>query len=122
MDKKKILIVDDDQNICVLLSILLTKKGYDTATSNCGGEALLWLARNKPDLIILDIMMPEMDGWELYDHVRSRYDLPVIFLTAMAQGEDAARALKMGAADYIRKPYHSEELLARVEALVYKAK
>ena len=122
VDTKKVLIVDDDQEVCLLLSILLRKRGYEIATSNNGRDALDWLAQNKPDLVILDIMMPEMDGWEVYEHVHSRYDLPVIFLTAAAAGENAARALNLGAADYVRKPYHSDELIARVEALVNRPK
>jgi CheY-like chemotaxis protein/glycosyltransferase involved in cell wall biosynthesis len=118
----KLLIVDDDANTCLLLSLLFKKNGYDTQIFYTGTDAILWLQHNKPELIILDIMMPEMDGWETYYHVRDLYNVPVVFLTALSSGEYAARALRLSITDYIRKPFHNDELLARVEALVNKPK
>jgi CheY-like chemotaxis protein/glycosyltransferase involved in cell wall biosynthesis len=118
MDKNKILVVDDDANTCELLSILLGKKGYETAVANSGEDAILWLRDHNPDLVVLDVMMPEMDGWETYYHVRELYDVPVIFLTALSSGDNAARALNLGVKDYIRKPFNNDELLARIGALV----
>ena len=122
MNTKKILIVDDDANSCLLLSLLFKKKGYDTQVFYMGEDAILWLEHNKPELIILDIMMPDMDGWETYYHVRNLSNVPIVFLTALSSGEYAARALRLGITDYIRKPFHNDELLARVEALVNKPK
>jgi len=118
----KILIVDDDTNSCLLLSLLFEKKGYDTQIFNTGTDAILWLQHNKPEMIILDIMMPEMDGWETYYHARNLSNVPIVFLTALSSGEYAARALRLGITDYIRKPFHNDELLARVEALVNRRK
>lgn len=121
MDKKKILLVDDDREVCQLLSILFGKNGYEVVVMNNGQEALFWLQQNTPDVVILDIMMPEMDGWETYDNIQKQFDgIPVIFLTASEAGEIAAHALRLGVVDYVRKPYHHDELLARVDALVHK--
>jgi len=122
MERKKILIVDDDPEGCLLVSILLDRRGYKTAKANNGREALLWLGENKPDLVILDVMMPEMDGWETYRQIREKYEVPVIFLTASVAGESAARALQLGADDFIRKPYYNEELLARIESRIRESK
>jgi len=122
MDKKRILLVDDDHDVCQMLSILFGKNGYEVAVTNNGQEALHWLENNSADIAILDVMMPYMDGWETYDHIQDQYELPVIFLTALAAGEIAARALRSGVVDYVRKPYHNDELLARVEALAQKAR
>lgn len=123
MERKKILIVDDDSEGCLLLSILLNSRGYEAVISNSGREALIKLGENKPELVILDVMMPEMDGWETYRYIREKYyDVPVIFLTASVEGESAARALQLGADDFIRKPYHNEELLARIESRVNGSK
>jgi CheY-like chemotaxis protein len=121
-EKKEILIIDDDADGSLLLSILLDRRGYKTVISNNGREALIWLGDNKPDLVILDVMMPEMDGWETYRYIREKYDVSVIFLTASVAGESAARALQLGADDFIRKPYHNEELLARIESRVKGSK
>lgn len=117
MDTKRVLIVDDDADTCVLLSTLLNKTGYDTQITQGGPDAQAWLEHNKPDLAVLDVMMPEMDGWEVYDKIRQRYDIPVIFLTALG-GENATRALNLDTTDYMRKPYRTDELLARVAALI----
>ncbi len=122
MGKIKILLVDDDADTCHLLSILLNRRGYETAVANTGKAALLWLQQNDPDLVILDIMMPEMDGWETSYQLREFKDVPVIFLSALSSGDNAALALNIGAEDYIRKPFHNDELLARVDALVSQPK
>ncbi len=122
MTEKRILLVDDEVDTCHLLSLLLKKRGYETAIANSGKAALRWLEENDPDLVILDIMMPEMDGWETYYRLREINDAPVIFLTALSSGDLAARALDLGAEDYIRKPFHNTELLARVDSLVNRPK
>jgi CheY-like chemotaxis protein len=118
MDRRKILIVDDDVEGCRLLSILLNRRGYEAVISHSGREALIKLGENIPDLVILDVMMPGMDGWETHRRIREKYEVPVIYLTASVAGESAARALQLGADDFIRKPYHIEELLARIDSRV----
>lgn len=118
MNQPMILIVDDDTDICQLLSILLKTREYEIETFNNGQDALNWLQYNMPDLIVLDIMMPNMDGWTTFDHIRQLYDVPVIFLTAAHNVENGSRALRLGKTDYMAKPYHGDELIARVEALI----
>lgn len=115
---KKILIVDDDPDICLLLSMLFSRKGYEIVVTNSGQEAIGWIEQKNPDLIIFDIMMPEMDGWEIYKHVREQKYLPAICLSSLPSGENAARALNMGINDYVQKPFNNDELVARVDALV----
>ncbi len=120
MNAKRVLVIDDDEDTRLLLTMLLGRRGYDVPTCNTGEDALRWLEAHVPDLVILDIMMPGMDGWATYDCIRSRYHVPVVFLTALSAGENAAHALEMGGADYVRKPFHNDELLARVEGLIGK--
>jgi CheY-like chemotaxis protein len=100
-----------------MLEMIFRVKGYMTRVVYTGREAVQYVEGGEPDAIVLDIMMPEMDGWETYRQLRAFSDIPVLFLTAVASGEEAARALNIGVHDYIRKPFHPEELLARVEVL-----
>ena len=115
---KNILIVDDDRETCELLSMLFHGRGYHATTALGGREALQRVEQQPPDVVLLDLMMPEMDGWETFRQIRSLADTPVLFLTAMSSGDLAARALQIGADDYVRKPYHPEELLSRIETLL----
>jgi len=114
----KILIVDDDPAICRILNIIFSTRGYDTTSLTSGTEAVNWIENSNPDVILLDVMMPEMDGWETFQQLRIHSSAPVLFLTALHSGEVAARALTIGARDFVRKPFYTEELLARVEALL----
>ena len=114
---KNVLIVDDDPDTCHLLANFFGVKGYDTTVAYGGREAINCVEAKEPSVVILDVMMPEMDGWETYQRLCNVSDVPVLFLSAMTSGENAARAMKMGACDYVRKPFHPQELLARVEAL-----
>jgi CheY-like chemotaxis protein len=120
-DKKSILIVDDDPDTCQLLAAQFGGKGYDASIVYTGQEALKWMETGEADLIVLDIMMPEMDGWETYNHIRSRSDIPVLFLSAITSGDSAVRALELGASDYVKKPFHSRELLSRAEVAIKRA-
>lgn len=113
-----ILVIDDDPDTCNLLAFFFSKRGYVTTVANSGPEALEWVELRKPDVIILDVMMPGMDGWEVFDQLGKVSDTPVLFLTATTSGESAVRALKAGAIDYVRKPFDLEELLARVETML----
>ena len=116
--RENILIVDDDPDTCELLEMLLRVRGYRTASALGGREALQSVGRQPPDAVILDVMMPEMDGWETFERLRCISDVPVMFLTALTSGESAARAFQLGADDYLRKPYEPPELLARLENLL----
>lgn len=97
MDKTKILIVDDDKNICELLRLYLEKEGYETALAYDGEQALERFSSEKPSLILLDVMMPKMDGWEVCRRVRASSQVPVIMLTAKGETFDKVLGLELGA-------------------------
>lgn len=115
---RNILIIDDDPDVCEFLDIFFRKRGYQTTSLGSGTEAINWIETGNPDVILLDVMMPGMDGWETFRHIRDRSIAPVLFLTAIDSGEVAAQALKIGANDFVRKPFHPEELLARIQSLL----
>lgn len=119
--QQRILIVDDDPDTCDILELLFTRKGFKAVTANSGQDALDCFESLNPDLCILDVMMPGMDGWETYERVRSLSDIPVLFLTAVTSGESAARALNLGVSDYVRKPFNTNELVARSISLLNQA-
>ena len=119
--KQNILIVDDDPDTCALLELLFHKKGYATTVTYSGVDALHWVESSQPDAVIMDVMMPEMDGWETFRRVRDRSDVPVLFLTALTSGDAASKALRLGVNDYVRKPFYPDELLARTQALLDNA-
>ena len=115
---KKVLVVDDDEDIVNIVSALLQSEGYHTITAQNGKDAFAKATTDKPDLIIADIMMPEMDGWEFCWRVREDKSLgetPFIFLTARADVMDQIRGSEIGADDYIIKPFRKQELLKRVQ-------
>ena len=114
----KILIVDDDPAICQTLNSIFRSRGYQTTSLTSGIEAVNWIESSNPDVILLDVMMPGMDGWETFQQLRDRSLAPVLFLTALDSGEVAAQAFALGANDFVRKPFFTEELLARVGALL----
>src|SRR5207253_3446202 len=117
MPEVRILIVDDDPWILRMVSTLLEKRGYSIVTASDGEEGLMRADQLKPDLIITDVMMPKLDGWQLVRALRSRHEfalVPVIFLTALGGDEDRIRGFKLGADDYLPKPFRFEELDLRV--------
>ena len=116
--KNKILIVEDDPNILEALKYNLTKEGYDTLTSVDGAEAMDVARAGKPDLIILDIMLPKMSGFEVCRILRKEMDVPIIMLTARDDEIDKVTGLDLGADDYMTKPFSIRELMARVRALL----
>ncbi|MCR5105056.1 MAG: response regulator transcription factor [Eubacterium sp.] len=121
MLKQKVLIVDDDENIAELISLYLEKEQYDTETAG-DGEAAIQLAKvYNPDLILLDIMLPGMDGYEVCQQIRKEKDIPIIMLSAKGEVFDKVLGLKMGADDYIVKPFDSNELVARVSAVLRRS-
>ena len=118
MDKTRILIVDDDKNICELLRLYLEKEGYETSLAYDGEEALEKFTSDKPNLVLLDVMMPKMDGWEVCRRIRATSQVPVIMLTAKGETFDKVLGLELGADDYIVKPFDTKEVVARIKAVL----
>ena len=121
--KQKILIVDDDENIAELLSLYLTKECYETMIVNDGEEALSVFKTFQPNLILLDLMLPGMDGYQVCRELRATSQVPIIMLSAKGEIFDKVLGLELGADDYMEKPFDSKELVARVKAVLrrYKA-
>ncbi|MDP4162900.1 MAG: response regulator transcription factor [Bacillota bacterium] len=115
---KKIVIVDDEIRMLDLLSLYLSPKGYQCIKKLSAYEAITYLTESEADLILLDVMMPEMDGWEACSEIRKHWDIPIIMLTARSEKIDVIKGLKIGADDYITKPFDEEELIARIEAVL----
>ena len=118
LEKQKILIVDDDENIAELISLYLTKECFDTMTASDGEAALTAVKTYMPDLILLDIMLPGIDGYEVLRELRKSSSLPVIMLSAKGETFDKVLGLELGADDYIMKPFDSKEMVARVKAVL----
>jgi DNA-binding response OmpR family regulator len=115
---KKILLVDDEPRMLDLLSLYLTPKGYNCLKMTTARQAIQYLEEEKAEIILLDVMMPDMDGWEACQEIRKNWDIPIIMLTARSEKNDIVKGLKMGADDYISKPFDEEELLARIDAVL----
>ena len=113
-----VLIVEDDHNIAELLQMYLEKEGYAVTTAGDGGKGLEKFRAIKPDLVLLDVMMPVMDGWAVCKTIRAESQTPVIMLTAKGETDDKVTGLKTGADDYITKPFEMKEVLARIEAVL----
>jgi two-component system, OmpR family, KDP operon response regulator KdpE len=113
---EKILVIDDDETTMQLLTILLERRGFEVIKAQSAEEGLRKAYRHQPDLVLLDIMMPDMDGWEVCKRLREMSDVPIIFLTAKGDSKDVVRGLEMGADDYVVKPYENDELIARLRA------
>lgn len=113
---EKVLVIDDEETTVQLIGILLDRRGYEVVKAYSAEEGLRLAYRHQPDLVLLDIMMPDMDGWEVCKRLREMSDVPIIFLTARDETTDVVRGLEMGADDYVVKPYNNEELVARVRA------
>ena len=117
-NKQKILIVDDDENIAELISLYLTKECFDTQIVHDGEEALQAFERSQPDLILLDLMLPGIDGYQVCREVRAKSQTPIIMLSAKGEVFDKVLGLELGADDYMEKPFDSKELVARVKAVL----
>ena len=117
-DKQKILIVDDDNNIAELISLYLTKECYDTKIVNDGEQALIAFEHYKPNMLLLDLMLPGIDGYQVCREIRAKSDVPIIMLSAKGEVFDKVLGLELGADDYILKPFDSKELVARVKAVL----
>ncbi len=118
MDKQKILIVDDDENIAELISLYLIKECFSTEIAHTGRNALSLFKTYNPDLILLDIMLPDIDGYEICTEIRKTSQVPIIMLSAKGEVFDKVLGLKLGADDYMIKPFDSNELVARVKAVL----
>jgi DNA-binding response OmpR family regulator len=114
----KILVVDDDSNICELLRLYLEKEYFSATIANNGKEALSLFESENPDLVILDIMLPLLDGWQVCREIRKKSNTPIIMLTAKGEVSDKVLGLDIGADDYISKPFEAKELMARVKAVL----
>ena len=119
--QKKILVIDDDPRLVKLVDYSLTQEGYEVYKAYDGQEGLRQMYSHQPDLVILDIMMPRMDGWQVCRRIREMSNVPIIMLTAKGGEEDIARGLDYGADDYLTKPFRVKELLARVRAVLRRA-
>ena len=113
-----VLVVEDDKNIADLLQMYLEKEGYAVTVAPDGGQGLTKFHAIKPDLVLLDVMMPVMDGWSVCKAIRAESQTPVIMLTAKSETDDKVAGLKSGADDYITKPFEMKEVLARIEAVL----
>jgi DNA-binding response OmpR family regulator len=118
---RRVLVVDDDDDICLLLEELLRGAGYGVETAGDGRAALRAFHANPTDLVVLDLSMPELDGFETLERLRDLSDVPVILLTARSGEIDKVRGFRAGADDYVVKPFGRQELLARIEALLRRA-
>lgn len=116
--KNKILIVDDDNNIAELISLYLTKECYDTKIVNDGEEALSAFETYNPNMVLLDLMLPGIDGYQVCREIRAKSNVPIIMLSAKGETFDKVLGLELGADDYIIKPFDSKELVARVKAVL----
>lgn len=117
---KKILVIDDEKAIADIIKFNLKKEGYDVITANDGEEGILKVFTENPDLILLDVMMPKVDGYEVCKKVREKLSTPIIMLTARAEEVDKVLGLELGADDYVTKPFGIRELMARVKANLRK--
>lgn len=121
MEKRKILVVDDDENICELIRLYLSKNGYESMIANDGEKALEYASSYAPDLILLDIMLPKLDGWQVCREIRKTSDVPIIMVTAKGETFDRVLGLDLGADDYVSKPFDTKELIARINAVLRRS-
>ena len=118
MSMGKILVVDDDINICELLRLYIEKEGFEVVIANDGGQAITKFKTEKPDLIMLDIMLPVFDGWQVCREIRKTSQTPIIMLTAKGEVFDKVLGLELGADDYVVKPFETKEIVARIKAVL----
>lgn len=118
MTNAKILVADDDRNICELLRMYLEKEGYTVVLAGNGEEALSKFDEENPDIILLDVMMPRLDGWQVCRELRKKSECPIIMITAKGETFDKVLGLELGADDYVVKPFEPKEIVARVKAVL----
>ena len=118
MSLGKILVVDDDKNICELLRLYLEKEGYSVTLAYDGEEALGKFNTLSPDMVLIDIMLPGLDGWQVCREIRKKSNVPIIMTTAKGETFDKVLGLELGADDYIVKPFDTKEVIARIKAVL----
>lgn len=118
MSMGKILVADDDKNICELLRLYLEKEGYTVVLANDGEEALSKFTVELPDILLLDVMMPKLDGWQVCREIRKKSEVPIIMVTAKGETFDKVLGLELGADDYVVKPFDAKEIVARIKAVM----
>ena len=118
---RNILVVEDDRNISDLIRMYLEKEGFEVRIANDGGKAVEEFEQRHPDLVLLDIMLPVMDGWAVCGHIREKSQTPIIMLTAKSDVNDRITGLEMGADDYLVKPFEMKELMARINAVLRRS-
>ena len=121
MASGRILIVDDDTNICELLRLYIEKEGYEASIANDGETALKMFDSFGPDLLLLDIMLPGLDGWQVCREIRKKSSCPIIMLTAKGEVFDKVLGLELGADDYVVKPFETKEVIARIGAVLRRS-
>ena len=121
MTERRILVVDDEQGILELVGYHLRRAGFQVLLAETGGEALRLAMEERPDLIVLDLMLPDLDGFEVCGRIRRHSQVPVLMLTARTDDEDRAMGLEIGSDDYVTKPFNPRELVARVQALLKRS-
>jgi len=117
----RVLIIEDDANIQKILSLYLEGEGFEVRTASSGQEGLQCLHDYQPDLVLLDIMLPDIDGWEICRRIRQEEEIPVIMVTALDSTRDKVTGLELGSDDYITKPFEPREVLARVRAVLRRS-
>jgi len=122
MEEIKVLVADDDKNICELLRLYLEKDGYCVKEAYNGESALALIKAFEPDIMLLDVMMPVLDGWQVCREVRKTSDMPIIMLTAKGETIDKVLGLELGADDYVVKPFDAKEVLARIKAVLRRVR
>ena len=121
MASEKVLIVDDDTNICELLRLYLEKEGFVTSIANDGESAITIFKQEQPDIMLLDIMLPSLDGWQVCREIRKFSDTPIIMITAKGETFDKVLGLELGADEYISKPFETKEVIARIKAVLRRS-
>ncbi len=121
LERQQILVIEDEPDTVYLLKQVLRIAGFNVMSALGGQEALKKLAEYKPDLVLLDLMMPEMSGWEVYNYLRQMTDVPVIIISAIGEKEEVVKGLHLGVDDYITKPFHNAEVVERVRAVLRRA-
>jgi len=114
----KVLVADDDKNICELLRLYLVKEGFQVVLAGDGEEALARFTAENPDIILLDVMMPRLDGWQVCREIRKKSECPIIMITAKGETFDKVLGLELGADDYVVKPFETKEIVARIKAVM----
>ncbi len=118
MDNIKVLVVDDDTNICELLRLYLEKEGFSVISANDGETALSVFKSEEPDMVLLDIMLPKLDGWQVCREIRKFSETPIIMLSAKGETFDKVLGLELGADDYVTKPFDTKEIVARIKSVL----